>query len=99
MNDSACSSAKRARINESNKDKEEFSDEDLVMDSFLAGLEDDMSGAYLSEDNILKKFIRKSHGNIYIKKCKANGPPFCRWDRPLKRTIYLWPNILANRDQ
>ena len=102
MNDHAGSSAKRARINESNKGKEhkeEFSDEDLAMDSFLAGLEEDMSGVYLSEDDILEKFTRKSQGQIYINKCKANGFPFYRRDRPLKRTIYLWPHILAKRDE
>ena len=102
MDERSGGSAKRACISVDSKDKahtEEFSDEDLVMDSFLAGLEDDMSGVYLSENGILEKFTRKSQGEIYINKCKAKGPPFRRWDRPLKQTIYLWPNILAQRDE
>ena len=102
MDERSGGNAKRACISVDSKDKahtEEFSDEDLVMESFLAGFEDDMSGVYLSENGILEKFTRKSQGRIYINKCKANGSPFCRWDRPLERYIYLWPNIFSKHDE
>ena len=63
-----------------------------VWHDWFAGLYP-FEGQYLSKRDCLAKCANQFRGYEFLESSLHEGPPFVRYDSPLKQTLYLWPDI------
>ena len=82
---------KQRRSHSEESDSSKFDDDPYWHEWFARSFP--FEGQYLSKRDCFAKCANQFRGYEFLESSLHEGPPFVRYDSPLKQTLYLWPDI------